>query len=96
MFRRRPDPPAPLPHQHTWISVSSSNNYETVKTNLKTGERIGNGLAVTLLLQRCRCGSHRTQTIDGKWTREELGIDDHVVADLMALLHETTPEEPEP
>jgi hypothetical protein len=93
---RRPRPSAPPTHQHTWISVSSSSNYESFRTNIKTGERVGAGVPITLLLQRCRCGAHQTDTLNGRWTREELGIDDHVVADLMALLHETTPDEPGP
>jgi hypothetical protein len=80
-FRRR--------HEHQWISVSANNSYVRHFTSAATGQPAQ--MEITLVLRRCRCGAHDTVELDGKWTREELGINDETVRDLMRLLNETQP-----
>lgn len=70
----------PRPHKHQWITTSS---------NVYTRSYLsGTKQVITLLLQRCTCSDHRTSELEGRWTREELGIDDKTVKDLLAMLNE--------
>lgn len=72
-------------HRHQWVSVACDNEYEV---RFIGGDGLPGRRHVTLILQRCRCGAHNTDSIDGSWSREELGIDDRTIADLLALLNE--------
>lgn len=76
MFRRRPQP-----HEHRWVNVNVDQGWEDTLPG-------GGKRPKTLLLKRCRCGAHDTEFIIGTWSREDLGIDDDTVRDLLALLNE--------
>lgn len=68
-------------HRHRWLNVALDPNWEKPTPT-------GGKQPQTLVLQRCRCGAHETQLIMGTWSREDLGIDDEKIRDLLTLLGE--------
>lgn len=55
-------------------------DHECVWTTMNARTRTVIGLALTDILQRCEgCGSLRTETLQGHWTPDDLGIAPHVV-----------------
>lgn len=55
---------------HRWVAVSSGNYKATWAWS-----RDGGGTDLTLVLYRCtKCGAHKTESLTGLWTTEQLMI----------------------
>lgn len=82
------DSPKPEgPHEHKWVPVASDDKYQR-------SVPVGSGkIPQTLILKRCRCGETSTEFIDGKWTPDQLGINDETVAELLQILNEVAPHD---
>lgn len=74
-------------HRHRWVSVSVDQAHE-MRDPISRRDA-----AATVVLSRCRCGDAKTDLLRGTWTKEDVGVNDRAVADLMKILELTEPEE---